>query len=152
MCLTLPLSASIVIKQWQRIALWAMYVYFQSILSLLFGFFSLIFLISDYFREILYMFNKQNTQTMQWNNSSNNNEALPYCTKRIFKWFDVEYGIYFTSGTEFFFLLFSRLQSTGENIETSRLKSEINSIFIIKPLNFLFITFSLVFEHVSVKS
>ena len=44
------------------------------------------------------------------------------------------------------FFLFSRLWGTSENIRLSCLSSEMNSIFIVKPLNVLFITFSLVFQ------
>jgi hypothetical protein len=56
-----------------------------------------------------------------------------------------EYEIYFTSETGF--LIFSRVRSTSENI-----MSEINYIFINKALYFLFIIFSLLFEHVCFKS
>jgi hypothetical protein len=61
-----------------------------------------------------------------------------------------EYGIYFTSETGF--LIFSRVRSTSENIIKFCLTSEINSIFINKALNFLFITFSLRLKHVCFKS
>ena len=60
------------------------------------------------------------------------------------QWFDVEYGIYCTSETGYF--LFSRLWSTSENIRLSCLTSEMNSVFNVKPMNVLFITFSLVFQ------
>ena len=56
-----------------------------------------------------------------------------------------EYEIYFTSETGF--LIFSRVRSTSENI-----MSEINYTFINKALNFLFITFLLLLEHVCFKS
>jgi hypothetical protein len=61
-----------------------------------------------------------------------------------------EYEIYFTSETGF--LIFSRVRSTSENIIKILSKSEINSIFINKALNFLFITFLLLLEHVCFKS
>ena len=54
------------------------------------------------------------------------------------QWFDVEYGIYFTSKTGFLILV----QSTREIITKSGLMSKINSIFKVKALNFLSITFS----------
>ena len=60
------------------------------------------------------------------------------------QWFDVEYGIYCTSETGFF--KFSRLRGASENIRLSCLTSEMNSVFIVKLLNVLFITFSLVFQ------
>ena len=63
-------------------------------------------------------------------------------------WFDVEYDIHFMSETGF--LIFSWVQSTCKNMTKSCLTSEINAIFNIKSLNFLFITFSLIFEHVSI--
>ena len=52
---------------------------------------------------------------------------------------DVEYGIYITSETGFFFI-FSREQSTNENMKKIFLTSEINSIFnVICLLHFLWI-------------
>jgi hypothetical protein len=61
-----------------------------------------------------------------------------------------DYEIYFRSETRF--LIFSRVRSTSENIKKSPLTSEINFIFINKALNFLFITISLLLEHVCFKS
>jgi hypothetical protein len=62
-----------------------------------------------------------------------------------------EYEIYFTSETGF--LIFSRVRSTSSHewkYYNSCLTSEIYSLFINKALNFLFITFSLLFKHVKI--
>ena len=54
------------------------------------------------------------------------------------QWFDVEYGIYFTSETWYF--IFSRVRNTRENVFLKTcLTIEINSILNVKTLNFLFI-------------
>ena len=50
------------------------------------------------------------------------------------EWLDDEYGLYFTNKTGFF--IFSRVKISRKSFLTS----EIN-IFIVKSLNFLFITF-----------
>ena len=59
------------------------------------------------------------------------------------QWFDVEYGIYFTSKTGFFFLYFHECKI----IRKSCLTIERNSIFDGKSLNTQFITFSLECEQ-----
>ena len=47
------------------------------------------------------------------------------------QWFDGEYGIFFQD-----FYIFSLVQSTSKNFKKSCITSEINSIFIVKNLEF----------------
>ena len=75
-----------------------------------------------------------------------------FITRKIedIQWFDGEYGSYFISETGFF--IFARVQSSTQNMLKSCLTGEINSVFNVKTLNFLFITFSLGFLTCFVQS
>ena len=54
------------------------------------------------------------------------------------KWLDVEYWIYFTTATGF--VIFLTVRSTCDNINESYLRSEINSIFTNKNINFFWLS------------
>ena len=58
---------------------------------------------------------------------------------RRYSWFDVEYGIYFTTETGFY--IFILVRGTGENISKSCLTSEINSIFNVNHWIFCLLHF-----------
>ena len=74
-----------------------------------------------------------------------------YCIEDI-QWFDVEYGIYFTSDTGYF-LYFHECFALVKIFKISCLMSEmnLNSYSTSKSINFLFISFSSFFEHVLFK-